>query len=272
MNIERIIDMHVHTDNSPDGVHSPMFICEQAVEKNLRAIAFCDHCEVDQFFQQKYNNVVFHSFFECTKSRFAFEGQLLVLLGIEIAQPFHDINLANSIIKKHNYDVVLGSIHHPKGFDTDVKNIPYDKIDVYKFMKDYFGELCQLAQWKECDIMAHITCPMRRIQGRYNIDFDYSKIQDEVDTLLEIMIKNDKVLEINTSGLRQQIGRTMPDVNILKRYKQLGGKYVSIGSDAHSAYDVGAGVREGMLLAKECGFDTLSFFVERQMLEIKNNI
>ena len=32
---QRLIDMHVHTDNSPDGVHSPMYICEQAVQKNL---------------------------------------------------------------------------------------------------------------------------------------------------------------------------------------------------------------------------------------------
>ena len=139
-------------------------------------------------------------------------------------------------------------------------------------MKNYFNELSELAQWKGCDILSHITCPMRRIQGKYNIDFDYSKVQNEIDILLETIIKNDKVLEINTSGLRQAMGRTMPDIDIIKRYKQLGGKYISIGSDSHSAYDVGAGVREGMLIAKQCGFDTLSFFVERQLMEIKNNI
>ena len=54
MNKQRIMDMHVHSDNSPDGHHSPMYICESAVDKGLRAIAFTDHCEVDKFFSQKY--------------------------------------------------------------------------------------------------------------------------------------------------------------------------------------------------------------------------
>ena len=92
------IDMHVHTDNSPDGNHSPMFMCEQAVAKNLRAIAFCDHCETDKFYEHKYKNMVFHSNFECTKARSAFEGQLLVLLGIEIGQPLYNKELAEKII------------------------------------------------------------------------------------------------------------------------------------------------------------------------------
>ena len=61
---QRLIDMHVHTDNSPDGVHSPMYICEQAVQKNLGAIAFTDHCEVDSYYKDKYNDMVLHSFFE----------------------------------------------------------------------------------------------------------------------------------------------------------------------------------------------------------------
>lgn len=272
MNKERIIDMHVHSDNSPDGKHSPMFICEQAVDKGLRAIAFTDHCEIDSFFENKYNNMTFHSYFECSKARIAFEGQILVLIGLEIGQPMTDNNLTAKIIKSRPYDVILGSIHKPKGFTCDVKEIPYNEIDVYDFMKNYFAELTQMAYCCEIDVMAHITCPMRRIQGRYGINFDFNKIQNETDELLDAIVKNNKVLEINTSGLRQMMGRAMPDERIIKRYKELGGKNVTIGSDAHSAYDVGGGVREGMLLAKKCGFDRLTFFVGREIMEIKNNV
>ena len=73
MNKQRIMDMHVHTDNSPDGIHSPMYICENAVDKGLRAIAFTDHCEIDKFFDLKYNSMVFHSYFECLKAKTAFD-------------------------------------------------------------------------------------------------------------------------------------------------------------------------------------------------------
>ncbi len=268
MNIHRLIDMHVHSDNSPDGKHSPMYICEHAVKNNLGAIAFTDHCEVDKFFQLKYNNMIFHSYFECCKARAAFEGQLLVLIGAEIAQPLSNLSLADKIINQYNFDCILGSIHTPRGFDCDVKEIEYDKIDVYEFMNNYFAELTELAGWDGCDVLAHITCPMRRIQGKYAMDFDYSKIQTATDTLLEAIIKNNKSLEINTSGLRQQMGRTMPEENIIKRYRQLGGRYITIGSDSHAAQDCGAGIKEGIEIAKSCGFDKITFYVGREPMEI----
>ena len=272
MNKQRIIDMHVHSDNSPDGQHSPMYMCEQAVDKGLRAIAFTDHCEIDKFFSHKYNSMVFHSYFECLKAKSSFEGELLVLLGIEIAQPLYDKALSEKIINNHKYDIVLGSIHTPKGFDCDVKEIPYNEIDVYSFMRDYFRELTELAFWDGCDVMAHITCPMRRIQGKYAMDFDYSKISKETDELLKAIIQNNKSLEINSSGLRQMMARPMPDETIIKRYKELGGNNITIGSDAHCAQDVGKGIYECMTLVKNYGFDKINLYTGREMLEINNNI
>lgn len=272
MNKERIIDMHVHSDNSPDGHHSPMYICEQAYDKQLRAVAFTDHCEIDKFYTNKYNNMVLHSYFECSKARAAFEGQLLVMTGLEIAQPLFDKKLTEKIVDSRPYDVILGSIHTPDGYDCDIKEIEYDKIDVYEFMKNYFRQLTEIAYCNKIDVLAHITCPMRRIQGKYNIDFNYNIIHKETDELLKAIIINNKSLEINTSGLRQPIGKTMPDENIIRRYKELGGKYITVGSDSHSAYDVGDGVRQGMLLAKKCGFDSLNFYVGREIMSINNNV
>lgn len=269
MSKQRLIDMHIHSDNSPDGVHSPMFVCEQAVKNNLRAIAITDHCEIDKFFEQKYNSSIFHSFFECAKARSAFEGQLAVLIGVEIGQPFYNKTLAETVISKQPYDFVLASVHTPAGQELDIKEIEYDKLDVYKFMTDYFLELAEIAKWSGCDALAHITCPMRRIQGKYHIDFDYSKVSDAADYLLTTMIENGKALEINTSGLRQDIGRTMPDKNLIMRYRQLGGEYITIGSDAHNAYDTGAGIEQGIALVKSCGFDKVSFFVNREIMQIE---
>lgn len=270
MKTGRLIDMHVHTDNSPDGVHSPMYVCEHAVKKNLGAIAFTDHCEVDTFFKDKYNSMVFHSYFECSKARAAFRGQLLVLIGLEVGQPLSDVNLADKIVSEKPYDFILGSIHTPKGYDgKDIKEVEYDKIDVYKFMNDYFRELSELANWKGCDSLAHITAPMRRIEGRHKINFDYDKIQTATDNLLKEIILNNKALEINASGLRQPIGKTMPEERIIRRYKELGGTKITIGSDAHTAPDVGEGLNEAILLSKKCGFDKLTFYVKREPIEVE---
>lgn len=265
----RLIDMHVHSDNSPDGAHSPMFICEHAVKNGLRAVAITDHCEIDKFFEQRYNSLVFHSYFESAKARTAFEGQLLVLIGLEMGQPLSNVELSEKLIEKNPYDFILGSVHTPKGQPLDIKEIDFREIDVYKFMQDYFLELAQIAKWDGCDALAHLTCPMRHIQGKYHIDFDYSKISEVIDYLLETMIKNNKALEINTSGLRQGLGMTMPDEKIISRYRQLGGELITVGSDSHSAYDVGAGIKDGISLAKKCGFDKITFYVSREAMQIE---
>ena len=268
MHNTRLIDMHTHSDNSPDGIHSPMYMCEHAVANGLRALAITDHCEIDKFIEQKYASTVFHSYFECAKARNSFEGQLLVLIGLEIGQPLSNVELSNKIIEKYSFDYILGSVHTPKGFTQDIKEIEYDKLDVYAFMNNYFSELTEIAKWDGCDALAHITCPMRRIQGRYHIDFDYGKVQESLDRLLQTIVDEGKSLEINTSGLRQDIGLMMPEEKIIKRYRELGGEYITIGSDSHTAYDVGAGIEEAMEMAKKCGFDKITFYVSRQAMQI----
>jgi histidinol-phosphatase (PHP family) len=243
-------------------------MCERAVDKGLRALAITDHCEIDKFFEQRYSSSVFHSYFETVKARSAFEGQLLVLIGLEIAQVSHNIYLSEKIVEKYPFDYILGSVHTPRGFNEDIKEIDYTKLDVYKFMNNYFDELTELAAWKGCDALAHITCPMRRIQGYYKIDFDYNKVSESLDRLLMAIIKNNKALEINTSGLRQDIGKFMPEEIIVRRFRELGGKYVTIGSDAHNIDDIGAGIEDAMVMVKNCGFDKITFYVSRQAIQI----
>ena len=38
--MEILIDSHIHSDNSPDGNNSVMFMCETAIQKNLKKCAF----------------------------------------------------------------------------------------------------------------------------------------------------------------------------------------------------------------------------------------
>ena len=191
-----------------------------------------------------------------------------MLIGLEIGQPLSNVDLCRKILNKYPYDFVLGSVHTPRGFSQDIKEIEYDKLDVYEFMNNYFDELTEIAKLDCCDALAHITCPMRRIQGRYRIDFDYDKVSGSLDRLLKTIIDNDKALEVNTSGLRQDIGLMMPEEKIVRRYRELGGKYITIGSDSHTVSDVGAGIEEAMTMIKRCGFDKVTFYVSRQAMQI----
>ena len=93
---------------------------------------------------------------------------------------------------------------------------------------------------------------------------DLTRHQEAIDQVFRALIQNGKALEVNTSGFRQKIGRALPDLPLLRRYRELGGELVTIGSDAHSTKDLGRGIDEGMDLLKEAGFRYLAVYERRR--------
>ncbi len=263
MAFKNILDMHVHTDNSFDGNHSAMFMCEAAEKAGLRSVTFTDHCEVDFYKERHFDQSDFHSFFEVSKAKSAFMGKLLVNAGIELGQPTYDKETAEYIISRFAYDQVIGSIHNLRDM-PDFCELKYDDYDIYKLLDEYFEEELELAKWGKFDTLAHLTYPLRYMVGDQGYTVDLNKYSDIIDEILKAVIYNGKALEINTSGYRQKIGRTMPDKDVVSRFKELGGEFITLGSDSHFAEHVGAGIDRGMLLAKECGFDSIALFQQRE--------
>lgn len=263
----RIIDTHVHTDNSPDGHHSAMYMCECAEMSGLRAIAFTDHVETDAYRRDHYDRTALQSFIDVSKARSAFCGKLLVCAGVELGQPMYDVETAEKIITDLPYDFVLGSVHNLEN-EADFAYLEYEKLDVTHVLNLYFDELIKLARWAKFDSLAHLTYPLRYIVGEHGIPVDTNKFSDKIDEILTLLVENGKALEINTSGLRQKLQRTMPEENIVRRFRQLGGEMVTVGSDSHYASDIGAGISNGLEIAKRCGFDNVTLFQNRTPVQI----
>ena len=139
----------------------------------------------------------------------------------------------------------------------------YNESNVPALLKQYFDELLDTASNADFDSLAHLTYPTRYIIQRTDINPELDRYSEVIDNILKALVDRDKALEINTSGLRT-IGVTMPDINIIKRFKELGGKYVTIGSDAHSVSKLGYGIEKGIEIAKTCGFDYFTVFENRQ--------
>ncbi len=267
---KNIVDLHVHTDNSFDGNHSATFFCEKAEMTDLRAIAFTDHCEVDQFRGDlSYDKRIFQAFFEISKVRSAFRGKLLILNGIELGQPAYDTEIAERILNTHDYDMILGSVHNLRGGEDFyfMKNLTLKEAE--KLLEEYFSEIIKMLDWGNFDVLAHLTYPLRYFYSQSNLDIDLSKFERQIDEILMLTAKSDKALEINTAGLRQPINKLSPEVDIVKRFKELGGKYVTVGSDAHYAEHLAADIDMAYNCALEAGFDSITFFQKRTPIEMK---
>lgn len=264
MAFKNLIDLHTHTDNSFDGHHSTMFLCETACMKGLRAVAFTDHLEMDSFFKGSFDRTAIQSYFEIAKARSAFSGKLMVCVGAELGQPIYNKPVSEKLVEMMNYDFIIGSIHNlPDMQDFYYMDFSDESIDCTDLLRQYFECELKLAEWAKFDTLAHLTYPLRYMVGKYGKSVDMSEFSEIIDEILLTLIKNKISLEINTASLRKPIGIISPDESIVRRYKELGGKLITIGSDAHYAEHLGFGIEQGYELALKCGFDKVAVYQGR---------
>ncbi len=266
MNFSRLIDMHTHSDHSFDGNHSCMLLCEGAVDKKISVIAITDHCEIDSK-NTDFRAFCINQYFEVCKAKKFFEGQLLVLKGLELGQAIYNKELAEQILDKYDYDFVLGSIHNLENME-DFYFLDYSNYDVDDLLEKYFNAIYQLCLWDKFDSLAHLTYPLRYIKGNAKIDIDLTRFSDIIEQILKTIIRNGKALEINTSGLFLDLNETLPPKNIVQLFKDLGGEYLTIGSDSHFYNKLGSGIEQGFRLAKDCGFKYTTIYQHREPVQL----
>jgi len=261
-----LFDSHTHTDNSFDGHHSAMMLCESAVENGLSGIAITDHCDIELFDEQNLSLRIKQSFFEALKARDVFNGRLDLSCGIELAQPFASPEKTEMILSSYHFDFVLCSTHALPG-QLDFALNYYKNYSAKQFniiFACYLRQLLRVIHWGRFDSLAHLTYPLRYAINKDGDTVDLSLHRDLIDEVLKLLIQKGKALEINTSGLRQNLKTTLPTLDVIKRYRELGGELLTVGSDAHLTTHVGAGLSEGMELAKEAGFDYIAFYRNRK--------
>jgi histidinol-phosphatase (PHP family) len=238
-----------------------------AAAKGMSVIALTDHFDI-------------HDQFPAHLSRFDGAGQensyrilsrlkehdygITFLNGIEIGQAHHFRNVAESWLASHEYDYVLASCHIIRGH-IDFYHTDYEKNNPDAMLEQYFEELLELCEWGSSggwfDSLAHLTYPTRYMKG----DFSLDRHTDAIDTLFTFMGKNDIALEINTGA-----GWVVcPELPLVKRFRSLGGRLITIGSDSHHVDKLMAGIDTGIEIAKSAGFSECVYYENRKPKGIK---
>ena len=94
--------------------------------------------------------------------------------------------------------------------------------------------MLELCQWGGFDTLAHMTYPLRYIIGKYQIPVDMKPYEEVIREILKTVADKNLALEINTAGLRREIGQTSPTLEYVKLFRELGGELLTFGSDAGS--------------------------------------
>ncbi len=268
MKFENLYDMHTHSIHSFDGNHTCRKLVQSAILKGAKGFAITDHCDIDGA-ETDVDSLCSDELKDINECINEFDN-INIIKGIEIGQGIYRKKETEYLLDTYDYDFVLGSLHNLENME-DFYFLDYKQYDVYKLLQMYFEGLLELSQWGAFDSLAHLTYPLRYIIARDKLDIDMSKFDDIIDTIFETLVKNNKALEINTSGLFMDMKDTLPNIKYVKRFKELGGKYITGGSDSHFAEKILQGVDRGYEIALESGFDCITIFKNRQpqMIKIK---
>ena len=107
------------------------------------------------------------------------------------------------------------------------------------------------------------------VEGKVVFSKEYSipgMSQDEIfDRMLKYLADEGKAVEINTKTYQPYGGRTpVLDKDILLRFKELGGEFISLGSDSHDPERTGDKFPYYAGLVKSLGFRYLVHFENRK--------
>lgn len=177
-------------------------------------------------------------------------------LGIEIGLG-EEILEKNIETSRNDFDLVLGSIHIVN--DKDIFNEFFvNGVSKQASFEEYFEFTVRCIELYDCfQVLSHLDYPSRYAPFA-DPEMYYAEFSDHIDTVLKALIKKDKVLELNTRRLNNTTASNNLNT-ILSRYYDLGGRYISLGSDAHKPQDIMNNFEAGLSMVNSLNLTPVTF-------------
>ena len=231
-----MFDFHMHSIVSFDGHDSGEVLAKAALAAGLKEICFTDHIDYEPgaavqtmvFDTQRYN---------AEYDDLEIPG-LKIRRGMEFGMAPDNAALFQEDLKRRHFDFVLGSVHFVGSMD--VYFTPYwAGKTVFEAERQYLEETLACVRAHDgFDVLAHLNFISKATAHPAPRPLPYGQHREVVDEILRVLVAKGKGMEINTSGV-DRCGGYLPTADILRRFHELGGEIVTVGSDAHTANRVG---------------------------------
>lgn len=221
-----LFDSHSHTEFSADSEMKATDAIAAAKKAGV-GLVFTEHLDLDYpgDLDFTFNPDAYWNAYEPYRSD-------TLRLGVEIGMQASTCLRSKEFSQLVPFDEVIGAQHMVHGKDIYYKSA-YEGFDKKSFYHDYFQAMADNVKSHDfIDVLAHIDY-IARYAPYENPEIEYNVFHDEIDEVLKAIIERDVVLELNTRrlGEKQALEELRP---VFTRYKELGGCYITIGSDAHT--------------------------------------
>ena len=261
-------DCHLHSSFSGDSHTAMEDMVLQGIAQGLKIMCFTEHNDFDypEFPDLPADTFLLNTdSYACTlaglKEKYA--GKIRLLFGVELGLQPETAGRNALYVKSHDFDFVIGSSHvchrkdpyYPGFFDGRSKEAA---------LLEYFESILEnISKYSDFDVYGHLDYAVRYAPGR-DEGYSYGEYRDIFDEILKLLLDKGKGIELNTGGIKSGMRDFHPCTDILKRYRELGGEIITVGSDSHDSKNIAAHFDRAAKVLAECGFRYYCVLEERK--------
>ena len=244
-------DYHMHCEFSDDSVEPMENQIERAIALGLDEICFTDHVDygikrdwddprgvlyrekADGEPPQALANVNYPAYFrKLHEMQDRYRGQITIKAGLEFGVQTTTVPDFLRLYERYQaeLDFTLLSMHQVGNQEFWTGDYTADRSQ-QAYNDAYYEEIYEVQQkFPHYAVLAHLD-----LLARYDPKgpYPFAREKDKIAAILERAIRDGKGIELNTSSWHYGLKDTQPSRDILRLYRDLGGKILTIGSDAH---------------------------------------
>ncbi len=268
-------DYHLHSEFSDDSRESMDNQIQQAISLGLNEICFTDHVDygikhdwddprgIDwrQDAMEPLANVNYPEYFaKLLRMRVTYGKAITIRSGLEFGIQSITVDNYKKLYDRYQdqLDFVLFSMHQVNNLEFWTQDFQIGKTQ-QEYNEEYYREILKTMKlFKNYSVLAHLD-----LLARYDKKgiYPFEKVEDLIAEILKQAINDGKGIEVNTSSWHYGLTDTQPSRKILKLYKDLGGKIITVGSDAHSTKYLADHIKDAYAILKnEIGFEEITTF------------
>lgn len=260
-------DYHLHSSFSSDSKASMESMILRGIELGLTHMCFTEHQDYDFPISKESPSGSFlvnvdSYLFDLLKYREKYADQIKVNFGIELGLQPHLTKNLNRLVREYDFDFIIGSSHVCNGADPYYPPF-YEGREEEDCYREYFQCIIEnIMKYDNFDVYGHLDYVVRYGPNK-DANYTYELYKDLLDEILRLLIEKEKGIEINTGGINYHLKDLHPCTDAIRRYKELGGEIITIGSDAHAPFGLANGFDRAAEVLKECGFQYYTIFEKR---------
>ena len=242
-----MFDYHMHSRVSFDGRYTGLQMATAAKAAGLKEICFTDHLDYDPL--GKMGVLAFDTdAYNAEYDRLEVPG-LKIRRGMEFGMSVDNREQFQHDLQRRPFDFVLGSVHFVDDLDVYYADYWRGKT-VFQAERRYLEATLDCVRLHDdFDVLAHLTYIGKTSAHLGPRPVPFAEHRELIDEILKVVADKGKGLEINTSGV-DRCGGYLPTADYFRRFKELGGEIVTVGSDAHTANRVGQYSKEACEILK----------------------